>query len=499
MKASKKTTEYIILALLLVFSSALILANLGNIYLWGDEANTALLAKTVLAHGVPVVYDGRNWFTIQAGRDYGKDYIWKWNPWLQYYVLAPFLAVFGTSTIVARLPFALFGIATIILTYYFAAAFWRKRRAGILAAAILTVSVPFLLLARQCRYYTLDAFFSLLGLYAYLGILERRKHSGLIFVLSAMLLFHVQFVQCAVLLMTVIVHALLFHRKSVRSLLILSVIVTVVSIPWIIWFSSLGREIGGYGTLVVRLAVYMKSMTLQTFKYIFPPLMLVIPVVWFVLGLLKHKRRPVEAYVKQNLTLTLLFAALTIVCMSLTQAGTFFRYLVPLIPLACTIMALIVESAMRIHPSIGLAIVALLAWWWRMPDYLYEITHDYDGPTEAIVTYLNEHARPTDVVVSNHDDSALKFYTNLRVVSLTTGEDRAPALKANWVVFRRWSVDAEKYGTKYLQANLPWDKYAEVVLPCVDIIFENREDPALHKFRTVTDGPCVIILERIAD
>ena len=95
---SDRSAERLIVAGLLVAASVLLLANLGNIYLWQDEAQTALIAKTVLTHGVPVGYDGTNYFSQEFGVDYGKNYLWLWQPWFQFYLLAGFFAAFGVST-----------------------------------------------------------------------------------------------------------------------------------------------------------------------------------------------------------------------------------------------------------------------------------------------------------------------------------------------------------------------------------------------------------------
>ena len=186
----KRTIEILIVGILLACSSALILSHLGNIYLWQDEAQTALISKTILTHQVPVGYDGTNYFSQLKGAEYGKDYVWKWHPWLPFYVLAGFFAGFGTSTFVARLAFALFGIGTIILTYFCGKSLWKVRRVGVLAAVVLLTSVPFLILVRQCRYYAPMMLFSVAGLYAYTGILERRKYGPTAFLISGVLLFH---------------------------------------------------------------------------------------------------------------------------------------------------------------------------------------------------------------------------------------------------------------------------------------------------------------------
>ena len=111
--------------LLVVLSGILFLPNLGNHLLWQDEAQTALIATTVQDHGVPRGFDGRNYFSQELGAEYGENYIWRWHTWLPFYLVAVSFEILGQGTMAARLPFALFGIATVILLYYFAADLWR--------------------------------------------------------------------------------------------------------------------------------------------------------------------------------------------------------------------------------------------------------------------------------------------------------------------------------------------------------------------------------------
>ena len=47
-------------------------------------------------------------------------------------------------------------------------------------------------------------------------------------------------------------------------------------------------------------------------------------------------------------------------------------------------------------------------------DYLYEITHDYDGPVEGIVEYLKKNAGPSDLVQIPYGEYAVRFYNNLK-------------------------------------------------------------------------------------
>jgi len=235
------------LAIILLAAAVLILSNLGDQYLWGDEAATALISKTVLTHAMPMGCDGRNYFSQLGGAECTKNMVWLWHPWLPFYVLAGFFAAFGVSTFTARLPFALMGIATILIAYLFGRSLWKSRTAGLYAAALMLVSVPFLILIRQCRYYSPEILLSLTGLYGYQMLLERRKNAALILGISAFLLFHTHFVQCAALLGAVIIHSLIFNRDRIRPVLLVSGIVAIVNVPWMIAFSGMGGVVANYG------------------------------------------------------------------------------------------------------------------------------------------------------------------------------------------------------------------------------------------------------------
>jgi 4-amino-4-deoxy-L-arabinose transferase-like glycosyltransferase len=499
-KASKKTSEYVVIAVLLTLSSALILANLGNIYLWQDEAETALLAKSTLSHGLPIAYDGRNYISQALGRDNGKDYVHLWHPWFPFYLLAGFFALFGTSTFVARLPFALLGISTILLTYVYGKRLWRTRRAGVLAAVLLMSSVPFLLLVRQCRYYAPSAFFSLAGLYAYSEMLAKRRHASVGFVIAAVLLFNTHYVYCAALIASVVIHALIFRRAMLKSVLLSSAITIAVNVPGIIWFSGMWGALNDYGgvrKLAITSAEFYVS---QIGKHIFHPALLLLPVLLYVIGRIRPSCRVVwDRGTAGNVLLLMIFSILTLVGTSLTNKYPFFRYLAPLIPIMCLLAALILDQGMRIHPGIAVAVILVLAWRGSMGGYLYEITHDYNGPIEGTILYLNANASPGDVVAVTHEDLPVKWYTNLRVIGAVTGEDFAPALNADWLVVRQTVDDQDYPFIDFLMENIPWDKYEQIALPYPDICFENREDPEEHHFRTAEDADPMVIFRRIRE
>lgn len=82
-----------------------------------------------------------------------------------------------------------------------------------------------------------------------------------------------------------------------------------------------------------------------------------------------------------------------------------------------------------------------------------------------------------------HEDLVLKFYTGMKVVGGTTGEDFAHARNADWVVIRD-AIGSEAAFAGWLTKNIDWDKYQPVTLPVPDALFENRESPEDHLFRT---------------
>jgi 4-amino-4-deoxy-L-arabinose transferase-like glycosyltransferase len=499
-RLDNKTVDGLCIGFLLLVACILILSNLGNIYLWGDEAATALVSKTVLTHGVPMGSDGLNVFCQMYGKEVNESGIWIWHPWLPFYLLAGFYAVFGVSTFTARLPFALLGIGTVLMIFCFGKSLWRSRRAGVLAAVLMLISVPFLLLVRQCRYYSPSIFFSLAGLYAYTEMLKGRRYAATAFGVSAFLLFHTHYVYCAALLATAVIHSLIYRRDRITAVLLVSGIVAAVCLPWVILFSGMGQTVEQFGSFPGRVAMLAQRFSFHIAHHMFPPTLLILLAICIAAWNCKRlERRPAgDPETRRNLCLLILFILITIAAMSLTAQTFFFRYLAPLIPVFCLISALILESSMRLHPAIGVIALVLLAYKARMPDYLYEITHDYDGPIEGICGYLNANAGPDDVVAVNHEDLPIKFYTKLRVISGVTGEDYSAAKDADWIILRHGlCTRAEVDITRFLMHNVEWNKYERITLDYPDTPFENREDPERHFFRTQARERRVTVNHRI--
>ena len=493
--------ETITLLLITVLAGVLLLKNLGDQCLWQDEAETACIAKTVLTNGFPHGGDGRNCFS----QDLERDRLSPRHAWLSFYLAAGFFSVFGATALAARLPFALAGLACVPLCYYVARWLWQSRRAAALSAIVLATSVPFLILSRQCRYYSLTTLFSLLALLAYGHIVQRKRWAVPLFVVALVLLFHSNFVSWAVLLATVGIHVVIFHRDRFWALTLGATCSFLLNLPFLIWLvhfyaaTPLAKDTEG-ATSVAVFAATAWDYVVRATPYLFPwPLLIVLIVIAVVILIRNQVRSRVNMAAWREPCLLLLYIVVDVAVFSLLYKFYFFRYLAPAIPLAAMLAGRILESAMRFNPVVGVVGLAAVLFFSPVQDYCYEITHHYRGPTEGIVEFLETHAKPDDVVVISYGDLPLKFYTNLRVVGGLTGEDMTPALKARWVIERKFTLCPKDAAVQqYLNSHLRVEDFRPHSIDYPDIPYDNRECPEEHRYRTVLGAPPITIWEKIA-
>ena len=235
------------------------------------------------------------------------------------------------------------------------------------------------------------------------------------------------------------------------------------------------------------------------FLYLFPPAVILITllaaaVMWFRKKQFKLNKN-LETW--RNTVLLIFFFISVLVLLIFLAPGPFFRYLTPLIPVATILTALILTPLFRTNLLLGVTAAAFIIFQGPILNYIYEITHDYDGPIEGIVKYLNQHGKETDTVAITYGDLPLKFYTKMRVIGGLTGEDLYSAKYSDWVIIRKdvnCPVDFEV--KKYLLETVPWSHYQKIEIDYPDILFENREELSLHKFKTVENEDKIIIYHK---
>ena len=501
MKLTKSIDPFFFL--LIPVSIFLLFANLGNIYMWTDEAQSAVLARNILTFGYPRAFDGINTLQISGHwshfGQYGKYYLWTVQPWLPFYITAVSFALFGINTFFARLPFAIFGLASILLTYLLAQKLFQNRTISRISTTLLVFSVPYLLHMRQSHYYALLPFFSLWLILAYLRFIEQRKFAIFEIIISSVLLFHSNYGAFISVTAAMFIHYLIFHfdKRDIGKVAFIIGIVSLLTIPWFYYLKPLSHVTElSFRNLRRQLEFYIRTIN----KYIFP---FVFFTIVSLFAYFKNKVRPFITISGKKDKLWLITLIIFIhILMLIFVEQRIIRYMIHIVPflyiaqgvilanwfkrsrvLTTVILIILISSNLFSNPKIKFPIF----------DLISEITHDYDGPNEGIVKFLNEFAKKGDHVKVPYADSSIIFYAKDVIV------DYEPAFGKNetfpeWIIPRRHWVSQNFWTSDYFQKIN--SSYQKIELDYPDLQWGNRPEPGEHKYKTVTNSPKVLIFKR---
>nr|MBC7244116.1 glycosyltransferase family 39 protein [Chloroflexota bacterium] len=517
--------------LLFVAGAILLLTNLGNIYLWQDEAEAALLSQRLGMYGLPLAFDGRN-LIRQAPADvqYTEDYVWIYHPWLPFYFTALSLALLGPTTFAARLPYAIAGLAAILLLYHSVSQHFRDRRVAILGASLLLFCVPFLLHARQCKYFPFAALFTVATLDAYLRLLQDEAPDFALpyFILSGFCLFQSNFGAFLPLVAATGLHFLLTHSKWVRvKRMALAVsLLFLFTVPWGLYLQAWAR--GRFVFDVYRFVGHMVHYIVYITGWVLPWPLALLFAYWYLKKDLKLRESEVSA-----LNLYIGVILITLLFLSATFVWIYFSYIVQLVPLLAVVLALTVLKILDRFRALGYGLIVLLVMtnvlhgfpyflpltrefkWaslaprrylaetdalieqagrlhFDLANYFYELTHDYDGPDEGIVLFLREHAKPGDMVLTSYGELPIVFYTGLDIAGGLSAYRIEQVKQPEWVIDRR-----EGFYREVITQIIASGNYQAIEIPYPDILWGNRPVPEYHKFATVRDVPNVVIYQRL--
>jgi hypothetical protein len=512
--------------IILALGAFLLLFHLDHRPFWQDEAETACLAKNVLKYGVPRAYDGVNLVSQEAGNEYGSDYLWRWSPWLQIYVAAAAFRLGGLTTYAGRLPFALMGLACIFLVYQLVRHNFGDRSWALWSAALLTCSVPFLLYARQCRYYSLGALFTLISLYAFKEDWRSKFMPALLLCLSIGLLFYTNYLLFfSFVVPALLIAAWLYPRKFLLTrTTIIALVILIIILPGLLIFSIQDQS------KIINLTVIPKNIDnyfCGLIQYMLPlPIALYLllrwhRVLWTRVGI---PEEPGERFI---LFLSLIIVGNTLFLSLAPQCE--HRYLVHLYPLCAIILGWLILRAWRYNKISGVLLAFLLCFtnwlylvpmdWLRITDrpmlndrymltspnlplklFLTEIWSSYPDVNRNLIQFFRTHARPGDIILTTYDDLPLQFYTPYQVIGGLQGKI-SPARPPEWMVSRwelRWDrtyhlQDAEKFIRE--QLSLASD-YQPITLPYADEMFGNNPDPSNHRFIPEAEPRTQIVIYR---
>jgi hypothetical protein len=511
-------------------SAFLIFFRLDQRLLWMDEAETALLGRSILSHGVPIAWDGRNLISQEVGREFGTDYVWYWTPWLDKYLAAASFAVLGESTFSARLPFAILGLLSVVSIHSLAVALFRDRWVGVAAMAFLALSVPFILHVRQCRYYSAVILCSTWAIYWFIGIAKGHRFAAVGFVVTTVLLFHASILNAVATVIALAPCAVIQEHRNrtvMRRYCVVFAFVVLGGVPSAYVFTpALGEP--RILSVVQNIRTHLDLMNRYTFA--FAALAIFLILAWFT-----RRVRLVKSDAWRPCLLLSVFMVVYLMAVSLAP-WSFYRYTVALLVPAAVLSAFIATSMVRWRPVLGtlfmtcLLLTALFHHLLAAPltfvrynlhldgrsfraydvlfplgNYLHEVTHPYRGPMEQLVELLVHSASPGDRVFITYGDLILGFYTSLEIRGGQSGRSLEAWVEPEWVVVRsffrfsdRPALRADSARMRAWLDNLPALHYRVVPGPLSDVPWDNIPEPQLHWYRVPEAGRPMIVARRVA-
>lgn len=510
--------------------------NLGAGTLWADEADTAVFARSILKTGLPTAWDGTTFTDSDSGRRLASNLVLVGTPWVPYYVTAASLAVFGETSFAARFPFALAGLATLLLLYALVLRLCGDRLAALLSSGLLLSSVQFLIYVRQCRHYALNMLLSVAMLLAF-ERLERRRPDPL-FIALAVLLYHCHPMPAGVTLAVLGGLTLLPAFRAARWGFWLSFpVIVLLTAPWVLLAAQ------GWGENSRALA--FASDYVPRFVQFLYEASVALPFVG-LLVLAPFAARRLGAQDRRFLTLAVAvlagYALLAPLAQSTLQLWEYgLRYSNAFLPLGAAVTAVLIARAARGRRAVAIGIAALFATthlpgnfalWMLIPPrpapeerpaephaalhtparavdevlrtevtaFARELVAWSPGTDSRIVAFLEKNAKPGDIVVTNYAWEPLYFHTRLpQGYKVMEGHSIHAAAKAAGLPAYVFSPDE----ARWLVWRAPWEDYqgyrwADVaarlraagatlqpVASFPETVWENRENLHFRRFPVV--------------
>src|SRR3989338_3863498 len=483
--------------------------NLNHHYLWKDEAEKALLARSVVEKGIPLRNIGKNQIQIHVPQYLRNGEIWTFHPWLQFYVTALSFKLFGESTWSARFPFAIFGFLSLILMYLLALRLSRDKTIALLALSLLTFLIPFILNMRECRYYAPGVFFSLLLFLFYLNFLERKKYAFFGYLITANLLFHSSYGYFIPINVGIIAHYGVRSRRDLTPFILLQSLVFLTTFPAVMYYN--GIQHGSRGLEWIRISHNLQYYFRVIHKFMFPLFLMV----GVLLADLLFWKKKIWIQMKSYLSSSTL-GLIGIVTLSTFFFGAmgdqhYYRYILHLVPLFLIVTAVFFKATFLYSKwisKIGFILVLMTSLlhysvfnvfskknisYFPPIDYVYELTHPHDDLSKGLVEFFNKHAKPTDTIGIPYADHQLMFYTDFRILNINIKKNVFP----EWIVYQSsWFGDVYGPSEKSDYFKAIQNQYERIETNIPDVRWSYRADPYHYQFRNHKDVPRLVIFKK---
>jgi hypothetical protein len=421
----------------------LLFYNLDGRLLWGDEAETALLARNITRFGLPRTDDGRNVITLYGPAvDGNAAGLWIWSPWLQEYVAAASFSLFGPSTWSARIPFVVIGFLSGVYLAFLTQRIYRNLALTCVATYLWFTSQLFLLHARQCRYYTIIVLAQLILAHGIYLMLAQKKRGIWLVALALVVQFYSNYIIVAANVPVLACLALIWRKRHPKLLGWMAAaggMFALLVVPWLLYAKSLNQSHHFQTTMYwLDVGYYLSEVN----SCVLPLVFLLLPLGAFLLRLQRAtetNRLPARTLPADEITARwewalLLFVPSFLLVVPLAPTVQ-VRYLLPLAPL---LTILLVVWFFRYIPNVAAVILlalvlsmhngaSLLSGWmlpggseprWRLINYVQSITTPYHDRTEGVVAFLKQAARPDQTVLVADPEFPLQFYLPVKILNI---------------------------------------------------------------------------------
>jgi len=519
---------------LLPYSALLIFLGLGDGALQVDEGMDTFVSTTILKYGVPRHSDGVNATMLFADI---YDGLFIYRTWVPYYLQAFSLSVLGNTTLAARLPFALVGLASVIALYFLALRLTGNKITAFLAALFLASSVPALLYFRTARYVGFPILLTALLLYFYISIFADKKWKPFPFIIVAILFFHSMYVAFAGIILGILIHFLLYRKKirpeNARQVPRCAVIIACFTLPWLIAISPVFSHIAEFYTSTSQLVdTSFSGYFKHFFGYLFQINNYIFPFILF--PLIFHNALKPQ---KQQIHL-LLICALTLLIASSPHSIPLQQYVSAVFPLLSILLAMLLTVGFRkgfwlpalltglliatniVHIGPLLPIkkylqnregrfsdspylqyasftfmreVRLFSVFYK---HLYQISHPYRGPLDKILDFFKTRGNSSQTCYIDNESESLAFYTGMKLIASDALNLQNPP---DWIVLRgdHRNLDATNPVDQKLQTLIESNPYREILLDIPAIRINNSYEIQIHQFRSPEITERVIIYQRM--
>lgn len=501
--------------------------NIAYPLLWNDEASTAMFGRRVLQYGYPKVHDDKNSLYLWSDQNHdigtrSKGDVYIAEGWTQYYLAALGDSLANQSndiyakTAMLRIPFAVAGFLGTIIFGLTIGLFFNKNKKWALAAFFIfeLFSISLILHLREVRYYSLVILFASIIFNAYIRyvILKTLKYKHYLWVISLfiVLLFHTHYPIAAAFMLALGIHGLIlalsrcekklsiFMREFFRLTLPLFISLIFI-IPSLIYFKTFITANALTTEYAVGFGVYVRNVVLALSffaKFEFLCLAIFLKILRALL-LRNNKNDKItnnEILIKASNFLTLFFCVyILVIARSLYM---FERYIITLQPVLVCIILLDILLCWRMFHRIFVAgsydrrtmlkmflVLILMATGLNLipqiksiKGHLYEITHQYKGPLDFAIPYIQEkYSDPSKIIIAtNYEENSYMYYLNSKTIVGYVGNNLAEdrKLQPDVIVFRKYRNFDQDY-VDVFSTFLDTGKYQKINFPIFDYPYNN--------------------------